>query len=437
MAGSPPVCESYETILLSATATDSHTITKPSGVVQGDLLLLCVGINSSSTSISLPSGFSEVIRSDAGSASLNRQTAVGWKIAGASEPSDYTVTLGASQKAGIALIRFSNVEEICPVGIIRADFVANTTAHRGPAVTADSHTRAVRFVVVNDDYATMTADSGMTEILNTETTTGSDTAVLVGCDTAAYDISDAVPEKGWIGTTDNSHQFTLLIYGDEASGMEAATPAYESQTEFVLGAATSYEIDKPSGTVENDLLLFIMVDPQGGSASSLDGFTLISNGTDSPSGRAYYASYKVAGASEPSTYTLTPGSPSLSRPVGTLMRISGANTSTPINASSFDETWDDSGTTNEFDCPAVTTTGNCLIIRGCLESDDDIHDRSLYILPNCGTKISLQEQSSGNDAGFWCYREAVCVNNGSHKLRHGWRPVTSHQLPFTIAVAAP
>lgn len=83
----------------------------------------------------------------------------------------------------------------------------------------------------------------------------------------------------------------------------------------INGGVTSFVISKPSGTAQRDIL-FLVVDYYdttsiGGAGVLLNtpaGWTLLS--TDNSGGFSrYYVFYKIAGASEPSTYTITSTGP--------------------------------------------------------------------------------------------------------------------------------
>lgn len=139
-----------------------------------------------------------------------------------------------------------------------------------------------------------------------------------------------------------------------------AAPVYESGANGTGGAspATSGSCNKPTGTVENDLLLALVhvdddTDPQFN--ESISGWTFIGEAIGNTwDGRNSFAAYrKVAGGSEPSSYTFD-WTNSKEWNIG-ILRFSGVDTTTPINASAFDSVTDDS--------PSVTTSVNdCLIV---------------------------------------------------------------------------
>jgi hypothetical protein len=95
-----------------ATASDASntattiTVTKPTGTASGDLLVAVVALRLTGASITPPAGWTLIASGGASSITL----ATYWKIAGGSEPSNYTFTTTAGrQAAGIARITGANM----------------------------------------------------------------------------------------------------------------------------------------------------------------------------------------------------------------------------------------------------------------------------------------------------------------------------------------
>lgn len=138
-----------------------------------------------------------------------------------------------------------------------------------------------------------------------------------------------------------------------------AAPVIESvSTNYDLDNVTSAVFTKPTGTAENDLL-FALIGTRGDPGS----WTLPSGWTQDGFGggtEAYMVgAWKVAGASEGASYTFT--SLNANEFAGGIARISGANTTTPVDVSSFGP---QIAGTEFLDAPSVTTTqADCLILR--------------------------------------------------------------------------
>jgi type II secretory pathway pseudopilin PulG len=119
-----------------ATAGTSVTITTPAGLVPGHLMLAAMAIDGNVTSsLAAPSGWTIVNLRTADSAG-QVTLAVYWKIATASEPSNYSFTWTGSKKAYAWIMRFSGVESSGPINV--AAFTAGpstSTTPPSPTVT--------------------------------------------------------------------------------------------------------------------------------------------------------------------------------------------------------------------------------------------------------------------------------------------------------------
>jgi len=137
-------------------------------------------------------------------------------------------------------------------------------------------------------------------------------------------------------------------------------PAYASDTSQVTStAATTLGIGRPSGTATGDLLV-AGITFAGGTGTLIPpanvptGWTLIKRADNTTNvGMATY--YKVAGSSEPATYTWT-FSTSV-RASGGIVRYTGANTSDPIDTFNL-ATGNDTTSPFRVTTPSVTTSTN-------------------------------------------------------------------------------
>ena len=107
-------------------------------------------------------------------------------------------------------------------------------------------------------------------------------------------------------------------------------------------------VNKPSGTVENDLLVAFVATDGIEDIYSPSGWTGIAHVESDACSLASY--YKVATSSEPSDYTFTWGNSEDC--VGSIIRITGANIASPIhvNTTAFE-----SGTGQPLIAPDITT----------------------------------------------------------------------------------
>ncbi len=99
------------------TLTDGGPVTKPTGTASGDLIIILAHHRQSSSTP--PSGFTNsfVIQPV-----TQHRVYVHWKIAGGSEPANYSITNALSMIA----ISFRGVEQVLPANWVEADTSANT-----------------------------------------------------------------------------------------------------------------------------------------------------------------------------------------------------------------------------------------------------------------------------------------------------------------------
>lgn len=186
----------------------------------------------------------------------------------------------------------------------------------------------------------------------------------------------------------------IILFAFISAPGYAAAPVVNSFSVAVTSAnSLSIIVNKPTGTTEGDLLVAIMgTDGDGETLGTPGGWTAITGNIGiNHTSRSWY---KIAGASEPSSYTFTVSS-SESIVCG-ILRISGHDPSNPIDLSGTA-----TGSSNAPTCPDVTTTvADTLVLRYFGADDDDITQDSGYPSLHTGVYVrgSLElfgETSSG------------------------------------------
>jgi hypothetical protein len=124
----------------------------------------------------------------------------------------------------------------------------------------------------------------------------------------------------------------LSLY--DSSSVVTTAPAFGTSTTNTKGnAGTTLVINKPVGTVANDLLIAIVGDATVGDALTAPaGWTQV-NQNDCGAGCRLAVFYRVAGGAEGASYTFTLGAAAAA--AGTILRYTGVDTASPINASGF------------------------------------------------------------------------------------------------------
>jgi myo-inositol-hexaphosphate 3-phosphohydrolase len=121
----------------NGSATSSITIAKPTGTVEGDFLVACVALNGSNVAATgTPAGWSRI----AAVTTITNPRVFGYyKVAGSTEPADYTWTLTASVQNGGGIARYSGVDSAVPLDVA-AKTASGTAALSGtvPGVTTMS-----------------------------------------------------------------------------------------------------------------------------------------------------------------------------------------------------------------------------------------------------------------------------------------------------------
>lgn len=175
-----------------------------------------------------------------------------------------------------------------------------------------------------------------------------------------------------------------------------------------VGASSSVIVSKPTGVQSGDLIL-ILIESSGPSGLGLPtaptGFTTLDSRTDTPAGQsAVVVAYKVAGGSEPTSYTWTQGANSTFN-VWSCIALRGQDGTTPIDAhgSAF-------STTTSITVAALTATlaGDALILMLTDINDVDVSTWPSGVSENAsasnpagngvvtGTKLSLASGSTGS-----------------------------------------
>lgn len=209
--------------------------------------------------------------------------------------------------------------------------------------------------------------------------------------------------------------------------------AIRSNSTYAPSTATSsHAVPTPTGFQAGDLLLTVLTNPVNGSFNALTGWTELADyftAAGDVNRFDAYVAWKIATGSEGSSVTFT-GS-TTSRPAGGMVAISGANTSTPINASAGN---DQTTTGTAYTTASITpTVDNCLIIAiffGYLATA-----ATLSFTPNASFTEQADIPNTSNGAALEIQYEAqttATAVSGSATASS-----TSRRYSFILAVAPP
>jgi PKD repeat protein len=151
--------------VVNATATSSVTIPAPAGTTAGNVLVACLALNGGSVSSSgVPAGWTLIA---AATGAANPHVYGYYHVAGSSEPSNFTWTLGSSVANGAGIARYSGVRAASPIDATAttASGASATTGTVPGVTTATSGAMLVGCMGINSSSTAVLIDppSGMAE----------------------------------------------------------------------------------------------------------------------------------------------------------------------------------------------------------------------------------------------------------------------------------
>lgn len=211
-----------------------------------------------------------------------------------------------------------------------------------------------------------------------------------------------------------------------------ALPVIESFLETASGADTNnFVMNKPSGVVEGDLLVTVNWTSENDiTYTKPSGWTQEFQVGQGPSNPLTCGTWwKVAGGSEPSTYTWTGSTPSSQW--GTLVRISGFDPSNPINAISQ--------VTASTTLAAITTDRtNCLLLHSVVNAKNFSAQGDCNFTEPGGAETVQHCTSHGGTSGWSdAWAEEPFVTGGGTGTRV-WTPTVAARtrVGYLIAISS-
>ena len=276
---------------INRVAASSNTIPAPSGIQDGDLLIIVGYATSGNSTITFPSGFTGVYYDGS---DTNTQFA-GVKVA-ASESGSYVI--GSSNPNTAAILVYRNATRINTVGAATKATSATSTA----SGITPTYAGVVCAVFGNGGNGTVvTPPSGLTQralFANSSLNPGLGVYELANPGPSATSTYSLV----WsLGNPNAGFQFQVTnepsvapVFVASATGMNAGGGGG--------GSGQLLTINKPTGTVEGDLMIALMSAETNSTWTGDTGWTEVLDQGTNPSLRV---AYKSATASEPSSYTFT------------------------------------------------------------------------------------------------------------------------------------
>jgi cellulose synthase/poly-beta-1,6-N-acetylglucosamine synthase-like glycosyltransferase len=323
----------------------SLTITKPTGLVDGDVLIAHVGVRGGvQASMAGPSGWATVDR-------INQTTSITMGVfshavtTAASEPASYTFTWTGSFGTAGTITTFMNVDNASPLdGHGGTPDSGSTTTKVAPAVTnafanglqvisfVEADNLYCDYVGISPDqwaYAAAVVSTGSNRIaISTDYRNQNKTLPTAGT-------TNAQTNPGCTATPGVAHQLTLKQASTAGNTclLSVSLNVVRQITLVDVSTATmnpgpSLQINTPANTVQNDFMIASMAYTQGVTVTPPSGWSTTStfcNGT----AMCLSSYHLVAGASIQSSYTWTIGT-STSRAIGTISSYRNVNPTTPV-----------------------------------------------------------------------------------------------------------
>ena len=164
----------------SSSPTNSITVTQPTSLVTGDLMLALISQRSSppldQNMVSVPSGWTLVqYLGDGSSVGL----LIYRKLVTASEPASYSWTLGSSGRTAAAIVAFRGVDSSSPIDVSGGQSNAASTSYTAPSVaTTVAGTLLLSVYSAVDGSSSISAVTGMTQAFSVVTGAGTNGLVM-------------------------------------------------------------------------------------------------------------------------------------------------------------------------------------------------------------------------------------------------------------------
>lgn len=261
----------------------TNTVTAPSGIQNGDLLVAVIFSDvTGPDTVTVPAGWS-----------LNYFTSVGDVLGvatktAASESGNYTFTFSSSVTNTIGILVYRNATRVNTIGVSRV----SSTIATAPSITP-TYAGVLCAVFTTENSSTISSAPALTQRL-TQLSVVPSMAIYEQSPQAASATSSYA--LTWSGASNNVVGMQLQITNEPTVAPEFVASATGSVSD------TSLSITKPSGTVEGDLMFAFMGNATSATWTGDTSWTEILDQGAKPSIRI---AYKVAGASEGSSYTFT------------------------------------------------------------------------------------------------------------------------------------
>lgn len=332
----------------------SFSVNKPSGTLEGDLMLMAIYASNTALSVPvLPDGWQQV--QEGAITGLVGPLAF-YKVAGASEPSSYTLTTASSQTLAIGVLSFYGAS---PIAVDTAAYQANSssTNRTMPSVTASAAGLYVGLAGLALNLAS-SPPGGSTEQWDVASGTR-----RVYCLSAATSGAGATGSYAATGTAVAS--LCVGVHLIEASATTYPTPdlrAYAVTNPSSVGS--SQTITVPSTVVDGDLLILHAAFDASRTVTTPSGWTLVQN--IDAAGGIWVWSKEAESGDAGATVTVSFSGGTTTVGMALLAIVSRSGKALTVGASSQAT----SSSASSVTLPTVTSTRDNALLLGLVSSPD-------------------------------------------------------------------
>src|SRR6266702_4428799 len=306
-------------------------ISTPAGTASGDVMVAHVVVQTAGNAITAPAGWSLVLRQDTGSA-ISTVSYV--KVAGSTEPASYTWSFGTSGQASGGIASYIGVNTTTPVDAGHGQYNNSTSNVDNSGVTTTTANDMLVYAVGAVVATSVNVPSGFTQ----QWSTSSSASTTSEMSQKSYSSTGAT---GTIHGTLNGGGISLRA---TATGNNGA------------GGSTLI-ISTPAGTASGDVMVaHVVVQTAANAITAPAGWSLVLR-QDSSSAMSTVSYVKVAGSTEPASYTWSFGTSGQAS--GGIASYIGVNTTTPVDAGHGQY---NNSTSNVDNSGVTTTTANDMLV---------------------------------------------------------------------------
>jgi hypothetical protein len=161
-----------------STTTNGTSVTRPSGVVAGDLLLATLEVDADPVTVTGPTGWTLIQDARVAPGTASAYHAQLWyRVAGASEPSSYAWNVGVSTWTDIGILDYANVNGIAPIDVSASSDAGTTSQPATGQITTAYAGDLVVDIFIDYNFGTWTPGSGMTQRFDFDSVTAQDALV--------------------------------------------------------------------------------------------------------------------------------------------------------------------------------------------------------------------------------------------------------------------